>query len=293
MLSVKESNAGEPGFYFTNDKDWGTNPCAEIALRPYQFCNLCEINVSDVMSQEDLNARAKAAAFIGTLQAGYTDFHYLRPIWKKTTEKEALIGVGMTGIAAGAVMNFDMKAAAEVVKYENARIANIIGIKCAARTTTVKPSGTSSLVVGSSSGVHAWHNDYYIRRIRIGKNESIYTYFIVYHPELVQDDFYRPHDTVVISVPQKAPSGAILRTESALDLLHRVKRIYDEWILPGNVSGMNTHNVSTTVSVKPDEWSDVGEWLWQNRNSYNGISVLPHSDFTYKQPPFENISADE
>ena len=290
--TVKESNAGEPGFYFTNDKDWGTNPCAEIALRPYQFCNLCEINVSDVMSQEDLNARAKAAAFIGTLQAGYTDFHYLRPIWKKTTEKEALIGVGMTGIAAGAVMNFDMKAAAEIVKYENARISNIIGIKCAARTTTVKPSGTSSLVVGSSSGVHAWHNDYYIRRIRIGKNESIYTYFIVYHPELVQDDFYRPHDTAVISVPQKAPTGAILRTESALDLLYRVKRIYDDWILPGNISGMNTHNVSTTVSVKPDEWSDVGEWMWQNRNSYNGISVLPYKDHTYQQAPFEDIDAE-
>lgn len=289
---VKNSNAGEPGFYFTNDKDWGTNPCAEIALRPFQFCNLCEVNVSDIESQDDLNARAKAAAFIGTLQAGYTDFHYLRPIWKKTTEKEALIGVGMTGIATGAVMNLDMKIAAEIVKDENGRVAKLIKIKSAARTTTVKPSGTSSLVVGSSSGVHAWHNDYYIRRIRIGKNESIYTYFQVYHPELLDDDFYRPHDTAVISIPQKAPAGAILRTESALDLLHRVKKIYDNWILPGHESGMNTHNVSTTISVKDTEWDEVGAWMWSNRNSYNGISVLPYKGGTYKQAPFEDCTAE-
>ena len=213
---VKASGAGEPGFYFSNDKDWGTNPCCEIALRPYQFCNLTEVNVSDVESQEELEKRTKAAAFIGTLQAGYTDFHYLRDIWRRTTEKDALIGVSMTGIASGKVLDLDMTKAAAVVKEENARVAKLLGIKSAARCTTVKPAGTTSLALGTSSGIHAWHNDYYIRRLRVGKNESIYWYLYLNHPELVEDEYFRPHDTAIISVPQKAPGGAITRHESAL-----------------------------------------------------------------------------
>ena len=160
---IKASGAGEPGIYLNNDKDWGTNPCCEIALRPFQFCNLCEVNVSNIESQEDLNARVKAAAFVGTLQAGYTDFHYLRPVWQRTTEREALIGVGITGVGSGKAQQYDMTQAADIVKGENARVANLIGINKAARTTTIKPSGTSSLVLGTSSGIHAWHNDYYLR----------------------------------------------------------------------------------------------------------------------------------
>jgi len=173
---VELSGAGEPGIYFSNDKDWGTNPCCEIALRPFQFCNLCEVNASDIESQEDYEARVRAAAFIGTLQASYTDFHYLRPIWQRTTEKDALIGVSMTGIGSGTVLNYDMKSAAKIVKEENERVANILGINKSARCTTVKPAGTTSLTLGTASGIHAWHNDYYIRRIRVGKNESIYSY---------------------------------------------------------------------------------------------------------------------
>ena len=177
---VELSGSGEPGFYLSNDKDWGTNPCCEIALRPYQFCNLCEVNVSDVESQEDLEERVRAAAFIGTLQAGYTDFHYLRPIWKKTTERDALIGVSMTGIGSGAVLELDMKKAARIVKEENQRVSQKIGIKTAARCTTVKPAGTTSLTLGTSSGIHAWHKrPIYLRRIRVGKNESIYNLFII------------------------------------------------------------------------------------------------------------------
>ena len=209
---VELSGAGEPGIYFNNDKDWGTNPCCEIALRPYQFCNLCEVNVSDVEDQHDLNARVEAAAFIGTLQAGYTDFHYLREIWKETTEKDALIGVSMTGIGSAAVLQMDMKEAANIVTKENARVAKMINIKSSARCTTVKPAGTTSLVLGTSSGIHAWHNDYYVRRMRVGKNEAIYTYLSNQHPELIEDEYFRPHDTAVISVPQKAPAGSILRT---------------------------------------------------------------------------------
>ncbi|HEY5691829.1 MAG TPA: hypothetical protein VIS49_10255, partial [Cyclobacteriaceae bacterium] len=186
---IEISGSGEPGFYFTNDMDWGTNPCCEIALRPFQFCNLCEVNVSDVESQEELNARARAAAFLGTLQAGFTDFHYLRDEWKATTEQDALIGVGMTGIASGKVTRLDLNEAAEEVKHVNLDVSSKIGIEFAARCTTIKPSGTSSLVLGTSSGIHAWHNDYYLRRIRIGKNEALYTYLMIHHPELLEDDF--------------------------------------------------------------------------------------------------------
>jgi ribonucleoside-triphosphate reductase len=290
---VEASGAGEPGIYFTNDKDWGTNPCCEIALRPNQFCNLCEVNVSDIESQEDFNNRVKAAAFIGTLQAGYTDFHYLRDVWKRTTEKDALIGVSMTGIGSGAVLGYNMTEAANIVKVENERVAELIGINKAARTTTVKPAGTTSLTLGTSSGIHAWHNDYYIRRIRVGKNEAIYSHLAIYHPELVEDEYFRPHDTAVISIPQKAPEGAILRTESPFQLLERVKRVTQEWIKPGHRNGSNAHNVSATISLKPEDWELAGEWMWENRDNYNGLSVLPFSDHTYKQSPFEDCTKEE
>ena len=288
---VELSGAGEPGIYFNNDKDWGTNPCCEIALRPYQFCNLCEVNASDIESQEEFNERVKAAAFIGTLQAGYTDFHYLRDVWRETTEKDALIGVSMTGIGSGSVLGYDMTKAADIVKRENSRVAKIIGINKAARCTTVKPAGTTSLTLGTSSGIHAWHNKYYVRRIRVGKNESMYGYLLNNHPNLVEDDYFRPHDTAVISIPQKAPAGAILRTESPFELLERIKKVATEWVAPGHRKGSNTHNVSATVSLKPEEWEPAGEWMWGNREHYNGLSVLPYDGGTYVQAPFEDIKA--
>ena len=287
---VEASGAGEPGIYFNNDKDWGTNPCCEIALRPFQFCNLCEVNASDLESQEDLNERVKAAAFIGTLQASYTDFHYLRQIWKETTEKDALIGVSMTGIGSGKVSKLNTTESAEIVKKENARVARMLGINKSARCTTVKPAGTTSLTLGTSSGIHAWHNDYYVRRIRVGKNEAIYTYLSVNHPELVEDCVFRSHDTAVISIPQMAPEGSILRTESPFDLLERVKKISTEWVKPGHRKGSNTHNVSATISLKADEWAPAGEWMWKNKDCYNGLSVLPYDGGTYTQAPFEDIT---
>ena len=290
---VKASGSGEPGFYFSNDKDWGANPCCEIALRPYQFCNLVEVNVSDVRTQEEYERRAATATFIATLQSGYTDFHYLRDIWRRTTEKDSLIGVSMTGIASGKVLELDMPAAAAVVKEENKRVAEIIGVNSSARCTTVKPAGTTSLTIGTSSGIHAWHSEYYIRRLRVGKNEPIYGYLLANHPELVEDEYFRPHDTAVISVPQRAPEGAITRNESALQLLRRVKRVSEEWVKPGHRSGQNTHNVSATVSIHPTEWIDVGEWMWENRVCYNGLSVLPHSEHTYIQAPFEECSKEK
>ena len=290
---IELSNAGEPGIYLSNDKDWGTNPCCEIALRPFQFCNLCEVNVSDVESQEDLEERVKAATFIGTMQAGYTDFHYLRPIWQRTTEKDALLGVGMTGIGSGKVQKLDLKAAAKASREENERVASIIGINKSARTTTIKPAGTSSLTLGCSSGIHAWHNDYYLRRVRVGKNEAIYTYLAINHPELVEDEYFRPHDTAVIGVPQKAPNGSILRSESPLQLLERVKWFNQNWIKPGHRTGMNTHNISATVSIREHEWDAVGNWMWENKEHFNGLSVLPYDGGTYIQAPFEDIDEEK
>jgi ribonucleoside-triphosphate reductase len=290
---VKASGAGEPGFYFSNDKDWGTNPCCEIGLRPYQFCNLTEVNVSNVEDQKDLEERVRAASFIGTLQASYTDFHYLRDIWRRTTEKDALIGVSMTGIASGVVLNLDMRAAADVVKEENARVAELIGINLAARTTCVKPAGTTSLTLGTSSGIHAWHSDYYIRRLRVGKNEPIYRHLSDHHPELIEDEYFSPHTTAVITVPQRSPHAAILRTESTLQLLKRIKYVTDEWVRPGFRKGQNTHNISATLSIRDAEWTDTGEWMWENRNSYNGLSVLPYDGGTYTQAPFEDCSKEK
>jgi len=290
---IELSGSGEPGIYFSNDKDWGTNPCCEIALRSFQFCNLCEVNVSNVESQEDLNERVKAGAFIGTLQAAYTNFHYLRDVWQKTTEKDALLGVGMTGIGSGAILKYDLKKAADLSKEENARVAEIIGVNKAARVTTVKPSGTSSLVLGTSSGIHAWHNDYYIRRIRVGKNEAIYNYLAVNHPELVEDDFFKPTIQAVISVPQAAPEGSILRTENVIDMLERTKLFNLEWVRKGHRKGANTNNVSATVSVQENEWEQVGNWMWENKETFNGLSVLPYFGGSYMQAPFEDITEEK
>jgi ribonucleoside-diphosphate reductase alpha chain len=290
---IELSGSGEPGIYFSNDKDWGTNPCCEIALRPFQFCNLCEVNVSNVESQEDLNERVRVGAFIGTLQAAYTNFHYLRDVWQKTTEKDALLGVGMTGIGSGAVLGLNLKEAADVAKAVNAEVAEKIGINKAARVTTVKPSGTSSLVLGTSSGIHAWHNDYYIRRIRVGKNEAIYTHLSIHHPELVEDDFFKPTIQAVISVPQRAPEGSILRTENVMDMLERVKKFNTQWVKKGHRKGANTNNVSATVSIQEGEWEKVGQWMWENKETFNGLSVLPYFGGTYTQAPFEDITKEQ
>jgi ribonucleoside-diphosphate reductase alpha chain len=290
---IEASGSGEPGIYWTNNLDWGTNPCCEIALRPYQFCNLCEVNVSDVKDQEDLNNRVTVAALFGTLQAGFTDFHYLRPIWQKTTQKDALLGIGMTGIGSGEILKYNLAAAANIAKLTNSLISEQLGINEAARITCVKPSGTTSLVLGTASGIHAWHAPYYLRTMRFGKNEDIAAYLMVNHPELCEDDVLRPKDTVCVRIPVKAPEGSIFRTETPIETLERVKKFSTEWIKNGHISGDNTHNVSATVSIKESEWANVGEWMWTNRDVYNGLSVLPYWDHTYQQAPFEDITEEE
>jgi len=286
---IELSGCGEPGFYFTCDPDWGTNPCCEIALRPFQFCNLCEIKVSDIISQDDLNERAQAAAFFGTLQAGFTDFHYLREIWKQTTEQDALIGVGMTGVASRNFLDMDLREASILTGQMNLRTSAKIGIEFAARNTTIKPSGTSSLVLGTSSGIHAWHNDFYLRRIRIGRNEALCQYLVNHHPELIEDDVMNSGQAI-ICIPQRAPEGSILRTESVMDLLERIKKFNTEWVRNGYRRGQNANNVSATVSIQEQDWKKVGDWMWQNKSSYNGLSVLPFDSGNYTQAPFEDIT---
>ena len=308
---IELSGSGEPGIYWTNNKDWGTNPCCEIGLRPYQFCNLCEVNVSDIISQQDLNDRVGVAAFFGTLQAGFTDFHYLRPIWTKTTQKDALLGIGMTGIGSGEILKYDLEIAAHMAKLTNSLVSELTGINEAARITCIKPSGTTSLVLGTSSGIHAWHSNYYLRTMRFNKNEDLATYLMINHPELCEDDALRPQDTVCVRIPVKAPEGSIFRTETAIDTLERVKKFSQEWIKPGHVTGDNSHNVSATISIDKsrkyqslekaivgdmseiDEWEKVGEWMWENKDVYNGLSVLPYSGGNYVQAPFQDIEEEE
>lgn len=290
---IEASQSGEPGIYFTNDKDWGTNPCVEIALRPYQFCNLVELNMSNIESQEDFNNRCKAAAFLGTLQASYTDFHYLRDIWKRNTEKDALLGISMTGIASKSNLKLDFIQSSEIIKQVNKSLSKIININSSARNTCVKPAGTTSLVLGTSSGIHAWHDDYYLRSVRINKNEALYTYLSLYCDKLLEDDVTSPNTTAVIRIPQKAPDDAITRNESVLDLLERVKYISNTWIKNGHNKGENKHNISCTVNIKDNEWNIVRDWMWENKDCYNGISVLPYHGGTYKQMPFETISKNE
>ena len=303
---IEASGSGEPGIYWTNNKDWGTNPCCEIGLRPFQFCNLCEVNVSDVTDQTDLNDRVATAAFFGTLQAGFYDFHYLRPIWSKTTQKDALLGIGMTGIGSGEILKYNLEIAANTAKVTNSMISAVIGTNEAARVTCIKPSGTTSLVLGTASGIHAWHAPYYLRTMRFNKNEDIAAYLMINHPDLCEDDVLRPKDTVCVRIPVKAPEGSIMRTETAIDTLERVKKFATEWILPGHINGANTHNVSATVSIDKDrvyefksfnlnEWEMVGDWMWENRDTYNGLSVLPYfgGSFEGMQAPFEDITEEQ
>lgn len=290
---IKNSKSGEPAFIMSNDAELLTNPCGEVSLRSNQFCNLCEINFSKIESQQDLNDCSVAAAFIGTIQSSYTDFHYLGDDWKRTTEKDALLGISITGLASTKIYTLNFKEAAKLTKEENKRVAKLVNVNPAARLTTVKPSGTSSIVLGTSSGIHAWHSEYYIRRIRVMKNETMYQFLKDKIPQLIEDDNEKPHIGAVIGIPICAQKDVITRQESALDLLERVKYMFNNWIVPGHVKGNNKNNVSVTVTVKEHEWDLVKNWLWENRNNYTGISILPEDNSTYSQMPFETISKEK
>jgi len=297
VISIKPAGEAEVfDFSLDDNTHWGVvegviaHNCCEIALRPYTFCNLVETPVTG-NEEEDLR-RVKAAAFIATLQASYTDFKFLSPEWKINTDEDALIGVGLTGIAGAGEINYAKLA--EAVKETNAEVAARIGINTAARCTTVKPSGTASIVLGTSSGIHAWHSKYYIRRMRVSKNDALYSYVLKQAPFLVEDDFFKPQETAVLSFPIKAPDRAITREdESAIEFADRCLEASVHYVRNGQNRDDLHNNVSATVSVKKSEWPELGNWMYENREFYNGMSVLPYDDSVYKQAPFETITEEE
>lgn len=291
----QESGCGEPGFSWTNDREWGFNPCHEIALNPNQFCNVTTSNQFQLVDKRDYLNRVYAATLIGTLQASYTDFQYLRPIWRETTEREALLGVSFTGIAdgVGIVTNQWLTEGAEFAKQINEKYAKKIGINPAARITTVKPEGTASCVLMSSSGIHARHSPYYIRRVRMNKDDALAVYLRATIPELVENDVFSSSG-VVVSIPQESPSNSVTRhSETALDLLQRSYDYNSHWVNPGHREGANKHNVSVTISVKDTEWEGVMHSMWENRELYSGISLLPFNDKIYQQAPFTECTREE
>ncbi len=285
------SNAGEPGFFWTNDIEWGTNPCAEIGLQSNQFCNLTTTNLTGIKNEKDLENRVYAAALLGTLQAGFTDFPYLSEKWRTVTENEALIGCSFTGIADASGLSGDqLQKAAKLVLEVNEKYSKKIGINQAARTTAIKPEGTASCVLGSSSGIHARHSGYYLRRVRMNKDDELARYLMRVVPELVEDDIFSPSG-VVVTIPQESPEGAITRhQESAEALFDRVKHYYNNWVLPGHRDGANTHNISCTINYKPEEAPLLFHKLWNDRYQYAAVSLLPFSDAIYQQAPFEDCT---
>jgi ribonucleoside-diphosphate reductase alpha chain len=290
---IKNSGSGEPGIIFSNDLHYGYNPCVEASLRPFTFCNLTEINGATIINREDFNERCIVASFFGTLQAGFTDFHYLRSIWKKNTEKDYLIGVGVTGVASNDWTNIDRKQGSELVVSTNKVMSKAIGTKPAARNTVMKPAGSTSCVLECSSGVGDWWDTHLVRRTQMTKDNPLYEYFMRTNPSLVKDYKALPN-SAVIEFPIKAPDCATTRNDTtAIGLLERVKDWNINWIQPGFVRGSNGHNISATISIKPDEWDEVGQWMWKNREYYNGLSVLPYDGGTYVQAPFESITEEE
>jgi ribonucleoside-diphosphate reductase alpha chain len=292
------SFSGEPGIFWTSDpeNDMGTNPCCEIALNPNQFCNLTTINFAAVSSVGHFLKAVSAATRLGTIQASFTNFGYLSDRWKRQTEEEALLGVSLTGLAANAYKMQQFLAqnifssAARLAKDLNYYTAMDLGINPAARVTTIKPEGTTSTCLDTTSGIHSAHAPYYIRRIRIDKGQEIGQYLsTVLPPMFIEDDKFNPQNYVV-SVPFAMPAAVTRQDETATAFLQNVFAMRREWVEPGHSVGWNKHNISCTVSYKEEERDTLKKLMWANRSAYNGISLLPYDGGTYVQAPFEEIS---
>jgi ribonucleoside-triphosphate reductase (thioredoxin) len=303
-LALYDSKSGERGMFNREAADkhvarngrretghmWGTNPCSEIILRGYQFCNLSEVVVRETDSLQDLKDKVRLATVLGTLQSTLTDFKYLRNIWKKNTEDERLLGVSLTGIMDHPVLakNVDSKRwleeMREIAVETNRRIAEEIGIPVSAAITCVKPSGTVSQLVDAASGIHARHNDYFIRTVR-GDNKDPLTQFLIESGVHNERDMMKPDSTTVFSFPMKSPDGAVTRTQmTAIEQLELWKTYALHWC---------EHKPSVTITVKEHEWMEVGAWVYENFDVASGVSFLPHSDHTYQQAPYQDIDVDE
>lgn len=288
------SNCGEPGFLWVDDPETGANPCVEIGLQSNQFCNLTSTNMTGIKDKKDFLNRVYSASLLGTLQASYTDFPYLGEKWKQVTESEALLGCSFTGIADAPAISAELlREGAQLVLDVNEKYSSILGINQAARATAIKPEGTASCVLGSASGIHARHSEYYLRRIRINKEESLAKYLKLVVPDLVEDDLFSNRD-IVVTIPQESPKGSITREqESAFTLLDRVLFYNENWVRPGHRSGLARHNVSCTINYKPEEVQELAERMWNTRDIYSGISLLPYDGGNYQQAPFQDCSKAE
>ena len=303
-LALYDSKSGERGVFNRDAADkqvarngrretghmWGTNPCSEIILRPYQFCNLSEVMVRESDDLESLKRKVRVATIIGTLQSTLTNFKYLRKIWKDNTEEERLLGVSLTGIMDHHVLskNVDSKRWLEEMRQvavdTNAEFANMLGIQQSVAITCVKPSGTVSQLTDTASGIHARHNDHYIRTVR-GDNKDPLTQFLIEQGIHNEPDVMKPDSTTVFSFAMKSPQGAVTRTQmTAIEQLELWKTYAIHWC---------EHKPSVTISVKEDEWMEVGAWVYENFDVASGVSFLPHSDHTYQQAPYQDINADE
>ena len=303
-LALYDSKSGERGVFNRDAADkqvarngrretghmWGTNPCSEIILRPYQFCNLSEVMVRESDDLESLKRKVRVATIIGTMQSTLTNFKYLRKIWKDNTEEERLLGVSLTGIMDHHVLskNVDSKRWLEEMRQvavdTNAEFAQMLGIQQSVAITCVKPSGTVSQLTDTASGIHARHNDHYIRTVR-GDNKDPLTQFLIEQGIHNEPDVMKPDSTTVFSFAMKSPQGAVTRTQmTAIEQLELWKTYAIHWC---------EHKPSVTISVKEDEWMEVGAWVYENFDVASGVSFLPHSDHTYQQAPYQDINADE
>jgi len=305
--SLYDSKSGERGIYNVaaaqkqaakygrRDPEihYGTNPCSEIILRPYQFCNLSEVVLREKDTPTTVAEKVRLATILGTWQSTLTDFKYLRKIWKDNTEEERLLGVSLTGQFGNKFfsgkenlnkLEETLTHLREYARTINAEEAGKIGIPESAAITCVKPSGTVSQLVGVSSGMHAWHSPYYIRTVRGDKKDPLST-FLKEVGIPVEDDFMKPNDTYVFSFPVKAPQGAITRNDlTAIEHLNTWLVYQRAWC---------EHKPSITVSVKEDEWMEVGAWVYKHFDEVSGISFLPHSDHSYKQAPYQEVTEEE
>ena len=305
-LTLYNSKSGERGIYNRqsavekslengrrdSEHDFGTNPCSEIILRPYQFCNLTEVVVRAEDTIKDLERKIELATILGTIQSTLTDLKYLRKIWKDNTEEERLLGVSLTGIMDNALLNSAsagylselLSQLKDVAVDTNLGLSEQLGIPQSTAITCVKPSGTVSQLVDSASGIHARHSEYYIRTVRGDKKDPL-TQFMQSVGVPVEDDIMQPDSTVVFSFPVKSPSKAVTRNDTgAIEQLNLWLKYQKNWC---------EHKPSVTITVKEDEWLDVGAWVYENFDDVAGISFLPHSDHTYKQAPYQECSKEE
>ena len=297
--SLYESKSGERGIFNRKaakvkasengrretDHEFGCNPCSEIILRPYQFCNLTEVVARETDDLKTLTDKVRMATVLGTFQSTLTDFKYLRKVWKTNTEEERLLGVSLTGILDTDIWTEEILIMLKEVAVEtNKKFAKDLGIPQSTAITCVKPSGTVSQLVDSASGIHARHNDYYIRTVR-GDNKDPLTQFMKESGIPSEPDVMKPDSTTVFSFPMKSPTGAVTRTEmTAIQQLEYWLMFQRHWC---------EHKPSVTISVKEEEWMDVGAWVYKNFDEVSGISFLPFSDHTYAQAPYQDITEQE